>query len=712
MSLINILLIIIGFLTFFLGALVFWRNRQHLINKTFTLFLIATGAWPFAIAFFQASQNPTFLYLWDIIIYVSGIFVPALFVLFAYAFTKNRLPQRRKMLVLLLTPLFLLSLLLIPNLWIKNIELLANQKIVTFGPAYILWMLYYALFMIWGAWLFYRAYRSSQGSFKLQMRLVLIGLLFPIVGAVMPNIILPFLGDYRWIALGPIFLTPMNIIISYAIIKHRFMDIRLIFVRSLTYAILIVFLGLFYSSLIFLMSTYVQIFDNRITNILISTVIALFIAYTFQPLQDYFGKITDSIFYKDRYSKDKVLRSLSKTMALTRNLNKLTQKLLSIIRKHLKISWTSFVIGSETNRQTIISDPETHKKKLTPEIIDKLTTKKNLNRMLIYEDLKEGSAKQLMRKLSIAVIVHLVTKNQEIGFLIIGDKSSGEPYYSQDLSLFEIVGPEFAIALQNAQRYEEIKSFNLTLQEEVKKATKDLRQALQRLKELDKLKDEFISIASHELRTPASIMKNYLYLILKQEKNLPKHIYRRLERVYQANLREIKLINDMLDVQKIESQRIKLKPQQFNLTELAQTVIEELYPKAKERNIKLKLRTREAFLVLADPNRIHQIISNLVDNALKFTPQKGEVTVSIARLGKTVTTSVKDTGIGVSRENLAKLFTKFGKLDVDEAEFTETPGSGLGLYICNLLVNLSGGKISFDSELGKGTTVSFTLPAA
>ncbi len=712
MSLINASLIIIGIFTFLLAAIVFWRNHQSIINKSLTLFLSSVGLWSFAISFFQITKDLQFLYLWSTLIYISVIFVPSLFVLFAYALTQKKSPPSKQLLLITLAPLLFVALLLLPGVWIKQIQILPTEKIITLGPVYLFWMVYYLAFIIWGFLLVWKKFHSSKGIVKLQMRLVLIGLLFPSIGAIIPNIILPLFRNFRWIALGPIFLTPMNVIITYAIIKHRFMDIRVIIARSISYTVLIIFLGLFYSSLLFLLSTYVQIGDSRTMNILITTVIALFIAYTFQPLQDYFGKITDNIFYKDRYSTDVLLHSLSQSMALTRNLNKLSDKLLTILREQMKISWGSFIIGSDIHYLSLRTQPESHKKKLTREILKKLIAKDSSDKMVIYEELKEGHTKQRLRDLSIAIVVPMVTKNQIIGSLLLGEKSSGEPYYAKDLNLLNIVGPEFAVALQNAQRYEEIKNFNITLQDEVKKATKDLRQALRHLQDLDKLKDEFISIASHELRTPASIMKNYLYMILKQEKDLPQHIYHRLQRVYETNEREIKLINDMLDVSKIESKRINLKPTNFNITELAQRAVEELYPKAEEKKVYVKLNTHKTYIVTADSDKIHQVISNLIDNAIKFTPKDGKITLSIFKEGEMIKVNISDTGIGVSKDNLTQLFTKFGKLDVKEAEFTETPGSGLGLYICNLLINISGGKIWFDSELGKGSTVSFTLPAA
>jgi signal transduction histidine kinase len=314
-----------------------------------------------------------------------------------------------------------------------------------------------------------------------------------------------------------------------------------------------------------------------------------------------------------------------------------------------------------------------------------------------------------MRSEGIALSLALSTPKQFIGFLVLGEKSSGDVYFDQDIRTLRIVGPELSVALQNAQRFEEISLFNVTLQEEVKRATHNLRIANDHLKELDKLKDEFISMASHELRTPANSTRNFLWQVLNKLKP-GKAIKEQLEKAYNANERTITLVNDTLDVSKIEANRVTMTPEKFDLNKLLTEVEEEMQPRVKEKKLKFNLKSSGKIPVNADAQRIRQVINNLITNAIKFTPEKGSVTVESSVDKKEARVSVTDTGIGISKENIAKLFVKFGRLDTSLSSIPSTPGTGLGLFISKSLVELSGGKIWAESKVGEGSTFSFTLP--
>jgi len=234
-----------------------------------------------------------------------------------------------------------------------------------------------------------------------------------------------------------------------------------------------------------------------------------------------------------------------------------------------------------------------------------------------------------------------------------------------------------------------------------------------KLQELDKLKDEFLSVASHDLRTPMTSIKGYLYLMIKKSNQLAPDMSEKLQRIYNSSERMIALINDMLNVQRIEGGRMQMVFEVFDIVPFAKDVIEELSGIALERNLNISFTTNAPqYIIRADKNRLHEVLTNLIGNAIKFTPIGGSIVITIDSQEKHVRVSVKDTGIGVAKKDLPVLFTKFGRIDTTNSKAAQVPGTGLGLYICKKIIQLSNGEISAESEAGVGSTFTFTVPLA
>ena len=233
------------------------------------------------------------------------------------------------------------------------------------------------------------------------------------------------------------------------------------------------------------------------------------------------------------------------------------------------------------------------------------------------------------------------------------------------------------------------------------------------MKELDRLKSDFVSNVSHELRTPLTAIKGAVDLVLRGVTGpLTEKQIHYLTRVRSNTQHLAGLINDLLDLSKIESGKIELKGTRVALDALVHEVLETLRPIAAERVITLEATFREpSILVWADRNKVNQVLMNLIGNAIKFTPIQGRVTVSASRNGeRNVQVSVSDTGPGVPSDESEKIFDKF--YQITEAEGTKPKGTGLGLAICKSLVALHGGKIWVEPKPTGGSIFCFTLPAA
>lgn len=250
------------------------------------------------------------------------------------------------------------------------------------------------------------------------------------------------------------------------------------------------------------------------------------------------------------------------------------------------------------------------------------------------------------------------------------------------------------------------------LEQKVAQRTQDLAIANERLKELDRLKSDFVSNVSHELRTPLTAIKGAVDLILRELAGpLTEKQVHYLTRVKSNTQHLANLIQDLLDLSKIESGRIELKSSRVSMGGLVHEVVETLRPVAAEKAIGLEVTAPEpSIMVWADRDKINQVLMNLLGNAIKFTPAHGMVTVSASRNGEdNVQISVSDTGPGIAPGEKEKIFDKF--YQVAEVDGVKPKGTGLGLAICKALVELHGGRIWVDSEVNRGSRFSFTLPA-
>lgn len=255
---------------------------------------------------------------------------------------------------------------------------------------------------------------------------------------------------------------------------------------------------------------------------------------------------------------------------------------------------------------------------------------------------------------------------------------------------------------------------NSMLFTKLKNTTGELQTANQKLKELDQLKDDFVSVASHELRTPMTAIRSYAWMALhRSDIPLSQKLERYLYRTLISTERLINLVNDMLNVSRIEAGKVEITPKSFDIASLVKDVFEEVRMKAMEKRLQLQILDHKAPLVFADPDKVHQILLNLIGNSLKFTYPGGIITVDFFSDGKMMEVSIKDNGAGISKDDLSKLFHKFARLDNSYVSISVSGGTGLGLYISKSLIELMHGRIWATSEgMDKGATFSFSLPLA
>src|SRR4051812_18687109 len=281
------------------------------------------------------------------------------------------------------------------------------------------------------------------------------------------------------------------------------------------------------------------------------------------------------------------------------------------------------------------------------------------------------------------------------------DDSALEELSRQNRDLVQVLG-------ELEEKRELLERLNTKLEE----SNRELNEANARLRELSAMKEEFLALTTHDLRSPLTVISGVINFFtsgrLGEMTAEQKNMVAMMERNTQ-NL--IELVNDLLDASKLESGTMRLDAATIALRGLVGELNQQLEPLAREKEIALEEDVPEDLPELrADRAKLRRVLVNLVSNALKFTPKGGRVKLGASREGGFVRVSVSDTGVGIPREDLHDIFDKYAQAR-SRATRSEK-GTGLGLYITRQLVELHGGKISVQSEVGRGSTFSFTIPVA
>jgi two-component system, OmpR family, phosphate regulon sensor histidine kinase PhoR len=226
-------------------------------------------------------------------------------------------------------------------------------------------------------------------------------------------------------------------------------------------------------------------------------------------------------------------------------------------------------------------------------------------------------------------------------------------------------------------------------------------------REVSRMKSDFVSFVTHQLRTPLAGIKWLLELAAGTQDVEELHAF--ISDAREANERLVTLVNDLLDISRLESGRLVMTPQELDIGKVTKSVVDELTPLLKDKGHQLTVTGLDGLpLVMADPQLFRQVVMNLISNAIKYTPSPGQIALRMRAENGSVEWAVQDNGIGVPKDSLPRLFEKFYR--ADNVHKIETEGTGLGLYLVRLIVEKFGGRIWCQSEEGKGTTFLFTVP--
>ncbi len=287
----------------------------------------------------------------------------------------------------------------------------------------------------------------------------------------------------------------------------------------------------------------------------------------------------------------------------------------------------------------------------------------------------------------------LVTSNKVLGVLLMGLNRPHSEVSEREQETMDSLIDVVAVSLDKAYLYEELANAN------------------EKLKSLDALKTEFLSLASHQLRSPLTAIKGYASMVLEGDfGEINPQAKDAVERVFQSTMNLTKVVEDLLDVSKIEQGGMKYEMAPFNLCDISSDMTKDLSIVAEKKGLHLVFESGSASecMVNGDKEKVRQVVLNFIDNSIKYT-KEGSITVAVHKINNKITFTVKDTGMGMTPEIKATLFQKFSRGD---GARMNTGGSGLGLYLAKEIIEAHKGKVDVLSEgLGKGSTFLFEMDA-
>lgn len=308
------------------------------------------------------------------------------------------------------------------------------------------------------------------------------------------------------------------------------------------------------------------------------------------------------------------------------------------------------------------------------------------------------------------IVSPILPKEGNKGFLFVGTENPDVALTEGDEELITILSNQIGQALENARLFEKTWRAHQELEKKVEERTRQLTLALEEVNRISKRKTDFISAVSHELRTPLTSIKGYASILLAGKLgSIPKEVMERLEKINRHSDELTNLVNELLDISRIESGKIAMKLEPLDINAITEKVADLLSVQLKDRQLELSLDiSRDAPAVLADRSQIERVFINLIGNALKYTPQGGRITVKANKRDSQVQVDISDTGCGIPKEAQESLFEEFYR--VDNPINQQVKGTGLGLALVKHIIEAHGGRIWVFSKVGAGSTFSFVLP--
>ncbi len=514
----------------------------------------------------------------------------------------------------------------------------------------------------------------------------------------------------------------MALLIAYAALSHDLPDVRQIARRLLVYFITTFLIVLFYITGFVFSQRVFQAAPN-FNPLLIGASIALVLSMLFTPLLSKVRRMVDRWLHIEQYDAARTLHEYSQSISNILDMGRLASVAVGIIMETMEVERGFLFLvdqqmeasGRTTYYLRAVRSPA--ERRIVVIGLDEngpiASYFLNEQRPLLQYDLDllpvfqaaPALEREWFRRLEAEVYVPIFAKRRWIGLLAFGPKLSGNRYTEGDLITLSSLANQTAVALENARLVDNL----LRLNTELRQARRALEKANRDLQRLDQTKSDFISIASHELRTPLTVIKGYTEMLL-EDPGLDPNLRTMIKGIHEGTLRLHQIMDSMFDLAQIDARTLQLHLQQVDLSQLLREVCQAQQAALKERNQTLHLDLPMLPTFKADPNSLQKVFQHLVNNAIKFTPNGGKITITAQSLNPNqgdlpyggVEIVVSDTGVGVDPNFREIIFTKFyqsGDLSRHSTSKTRFKGggAGLGLALSKGIVEAHGGRIWVES---------------
>ncbi|MFZ1484291.1 MAG: ATP-binding protein [Candidatus Saccharimonadales bacterium] len=694
-----------------LGLIGLAKNKQAKLNRSFMFFVICVSVWIIANYISNdIQQSEQVARNANLLVFSFSYF--ATFFMLRFTIDLADDTRARQILRFATVPLVICGMIAATPLVVAGVHVQGNLYAVEFGPAIAVYGIALFATILSTMYVLWRNMKKTTGVIHARMRVLFISLIVSLPLLIFAQFILPTAtGWFGLTNIGVLAMLGIVYGLYYSVAKHRLFDLRPIIVRSIAYILTLSALTLGYSFVIYKTSNLIVIQNSEFIHYLLNTVLILTVILAYQPLKQFFKRMTNKIFYQDMYDATILYAELNKILVSTIEINQLAKKTSELIASTINVEFCSIGIVQPESGLKIIGKNTFLAQESLDDLYHALDTVKQ--RAVITEQLEHTNQTAMLTldKFEIAAVVSLQSRTKGVsdsmGYLFLGLKRTGYSFNQEDIRILENIANELTIAIQNALHFEEIQQFNVTLQGRVDEATRKYRATNEKLKNLDETKDEFISMASHQLRTPLTSVKGYLSMVLEGDVGtLNKQQEELLKQSYLSSQRMVNLIADLLNLSRLNTGKFIIDPHPIDLRDVVDSELMQLRETAKAKDIELVYKKPDSFPILnIDENKIHQVVMNFADNAIYYTPNGGKITVELRETPTAIEYTVTDTGIGVPREVQRHLFTKFYR--ADNAKRARPDGTGLGLFMAKKVIIAQGGSVIFDSEEGRGSTFGF-----
>jgi signal transduction histidine kinase len=500
--------------------------------------------------------------------------------------------------------------------------------------------------------------------------------------------------------------------IAYAILKDNLFDVDAFIRLSVSYVLVSGFAVIFFFALTALFSLGLQDITGQSSQIA-AVLSTLLMVLTFRPLRIRLDGFLDRRFFREKYEYQHTIRRASKVLAGIVELMPLLEQILDTVIESVKIERGCILLRDENRGQF---DVMVHKRYPGSAVFPSIDTDHPLMRYLESSEralqinqveasrelrMEREAVWELMRKLNVILVIPIIYERRAIGVFCLGEKKSKAWYSSEDIELVQTLMIQTAVSIENARKVEELKKMV------------ELETSYRELKQIDRMKDNFLHMVSHDLRTPMTGIMGYAEIMRdKYEKLKPETGKSYLEIIMKEGERLTRLINDLLDLQRFEAGKMVLDFEDADLCDIVKQSLDSFTAAANKKNITIERNLLDSPIIIhAHSDRLMQVMTNLLSNAVKFTAEGGKVSVDVEKVAEDgvslVKVSVSDTGPGIPEDLQPRIFSKFQQAQSETR--SENQGSGLGLALSLEIIEHHGGKIGVQSETNKGSTFYFIL---